>query len=531
MIRISQIKLPAEHTKVQLEQKIKKAVHHAPLKSYQIFKRSLDARKKDQISYVYTIDAEIERESVFLKRNKNPRIAKAERKEYRLPRCRKEIPVRPVVIGMGPAGLFAALVLAKAWLKPILLERGKPVEERMKDVEAFWESGNLNPESNVQFGEGGAGTFSDGKLNTAVKDKYGRNRFVLETFVKYGAPEEILYDGKPHIGTDLLCKVVANMRNAIQEAGGTIRFENKVTDLVIKEGRMTALVINETETLPCDTAVLAVGHSARDTFEMLYENKLYMMPKSFAIGVRVEHLRQKIDESQYGKGAGDKKLPTASYKLTYRASGGRSVYSFCMCPGGFVVNASSEKGRLTVNGMSNHDRMARNSNSAIIASVTPEDFGSEHPLAGIEFQRKWEEKAYRAGNGAIPVQTFSDFKEDKKSDKFGRVLPNTKGKTAFANIRECLPDEISEAIIEGMDAFEKKIKGFSDGDTVLSGIEARTSSPLRMERDESFQSSIPGIYPCGEGAGYAGGITSAAMDGIKTAEQLIENMDKKYNIL
>ena len=290
-------------------------------------------------------------------------------------------------------------------------------------------------------------------------------------------------------------------------------------------------MINGTETLPCDTAVLAVGHSARDTFEMLYKRKLHMTPKAFAVGVRVEHPRQKIDEFQYGKGAADKKLPTASYKLTYRASCGRSVYSFCMCPGGFVVNASSEKGRLTVNGMSNHDRMARNSNSAVIASVTPEDFGSEHPLAGIEFQRKWEEKAYLAGNGAIPVQTFSDFKEDKKTDKFGKILPNTKGKTAFANIRECLPDEVSEAIIEGMDAFEKKIKGFSDGDTVLSGIEARTSSPLRMERDESFQGSISGIYPCGEGAGYAGGITSAAMDGIKTAEQLIENMDKKYNIL
>lgn len=531
MIRISQIKLPAEHTEEQLEKKIKKAVHNAPFKSYQIFRRSLDARKKDQISYVYTIDAELVREQEFLKRNKNPKITKAERKEYHPPVCRKETPVRPVVVGMGPAGLFAALILARAGLKPVLLERGKPVEQRLKDVESFWETGILHPESNVQFGEGGAGTFSDGKLNTAVKDKSGRNRFVLRTFAEHGAPEEILYDGKPHIGTDLLCKVVANMRKSIQQAGGTVRFECKVTDVLIKEGRVSALVINETEILPCDNAVLAVGHSARDTFEMLYSRKLHMTPKSFAIGVRVEHTRQKIDESQYGVGAEDKNLPTASYKLTYRASNGRSVYSFCMCPGGFVVNASSEKNRLTVNGMSNHDRMARNSNSAIIASVTPKDFGSEHPLSGMEFQRKWEEKAYRAGRGSIPVQKFSDFKENKKSEAFGAVLPNTKGKTVFANIRECLPEEISEAVIEGMSAFENKIKGFSDGDTVLSGIEARTSSPLRMERDETFQGSISGIYPCGEGAGYAGGITSAAMDGIKTAEQLIENMDKKYNIL
>lgn len=531
MIRISQIKLPAAHTKEQLEQKIKKVLHNVPVQNYQIFKRSLDARKKDQISYVYTVDVEIEKEPEFLKRNKKPGISKAVKNEYHIPVCKKEAPVRPVVIGMGPAGLFAALILAEAGLKPVLLERGKPVEERVKDVDAFWETGTLNPESNVQFGEGGAGTFSDGKLNTAVKDKFGRNRFVLETFVRHGAPEEILYDGKPHIGTDLLCKVVANMRMAIQEAGGTIRFESKVTDIQTEENRLSALVVNETEVLPCETAVFAVGHSARDTFEMLYGKKLFMTPKSFAIGVRVEHPRQKIDESQYGKAARDGKLPTASYKLTYRASNGRSVYSFCMCPGGFVVNASSEQGRLTVNGMSNHDRMADNSNSAIIASITPEDFGTKHPLAGVEFQRKWEEKAYKAGNGRIPVQKLADFKKNRPSESFGTIYPNTKGKTSFANIRNCLPDEISEAIIESMDAFEKKIKGFSDGDTVLSGIEARTSSPVRMERDETLQGSISGIYPCGEGAGYAGGITSAAMDGIKTAEQLIENLDKKYNIL
>ena len=424
MLNICQIKLPVTHTQEELEKKILSVlrISREELLSWNIARQSLDARKKPELFFVYTVEVSVKKEA----RSKN--VSLLTPKKFTYLRIKEETNSRPVIVGSGPAGLFCAYYLVKAGLKPLVLERGEDADNRLRTVEDFWKTGRLNPESNVQFGEGGAGTFSDGKLNTAVKDKYGRNRFVLETFVQYGAPEEILYDGKPHIGTDLLCMVVANMRNDIQQAGGTIRFENKVTDLVIKRGRLTALVINGTETLPCDTAVLAVGHSARDTFEMLYKRKLHMTPKAFAVGVRVEHPRQKIDESQYGKGAADQKLPTASYKLTYRASCGRSVYSFCMCPGGFVVNASSEKGRLTVNGMSNHDRMARNSNSAVIASVTPEDFGSEHPLAGIEFQRKWEEKAYLAGTEPYPFRRFQILRKIKRLINSERSFLIQKGK-------------------------------------------------------------------------------------------------------
>lgn len=522
MLRISDIKLGTDDTESDLRKKVLKLLGVKNVKSFEISKKSIDARKKPDIHYVYSVDVETDNEEYYAKKIKNSQIVK--KKTYEFPKCGKiDKPV--VIVGTGPAGLMCGLTLAQNGYKVILLERGKCVEERMKDVEAFWEAGFLNPESNVQFGEGGAGTFSDGKLTTGIKDF--RIRKVLEEFHKHGAPKEILYYSKPHVGTDNLSKMVASIRSEIRKLGGEVRFSNKLVNVKTDNGEICGAVVESDSgeyVIETNNIVLAIGHSARDTFYMLHERKLSMNPKAFAIGVRVEHLAHLINESQYGEGYPEG-VPTASYKLTHQCKGtGRGIYSFCMCPGGYVVNSSSEKGRLCVNGMSYHDRAGHNSNTALITTVTPDDFPSDSPLAGLEFQRKYEELAYKIGNGKIPVQLFGDFLKNQMSTKLGNVTPSIKGEWQFANLHECLPDYVCASLEEGMRAFGHKIKGYDAEDTVFSGVETRTSSPLRMERNKQFESNIQGLFPCGEGAGYAGGITSAAMDGIKTAEAIAEKI-------
>ena len=525
MIRIPQLKLQIQHTEADLRIAIKKELHlsHDNF-TYQIKKRSIDARKKQELHFVYAIDVALnEKEEQKILAKSKGKVTLAPNEDYTYQPCgTKPMKHRPIVIGAGPAGLFCAYFLAKYGYKPLVIERGEPMEERVKRVEAFWAGGPLDTESNVQFGEGGAGTFSDGKLNTMVKDPSGRIREVLKIFVEYGAPEEILYLNKPHIGTDNLRHVIVSMRKQMVSWGAEFMFSSKVTDvLVSEEGTLKCVKINDSTIIECDAVVAALGHSARDTFEMLSEKPLQMENKAFAMGVRIEHPQDMIGRSQYGDRYTE--LPAADYKLTHQCENGRGVYSFCMCPGGFVVNASSEEGRTVVNGMSNHDRSERNANSALIVTVTPEDFiaeGFDGPLAGMQFQRKWEEAAYKEGNGKIPIQLFGDLLSGKKSATIGEIVPNTKGETTFADLRNCLPEYVQESLIEGITAFDKKIPGFARKDAVLLGVETRTSSPVRIVRDESFQSAIKGFYPCGEGAGYAGGITSAAVDGIKVFEAI-----------
>lgn len=519
MLRISQLKLPVTHTQEQLEKKLLKMlrISRKDLGHYYIRKRSLDARKKPELYYVYSIDVEIKNEERVLKSMKG-KVQKVSSRPYSVPEHgTARMSDRPVIIGSGPAGLFCAYLLAGEGYRPLIIERGAPVRERKRDVEKFWETGVLDPASNVQFGEGGAGTFSDGKLNTLVKDPAGRNRFVLETFVKFGAPEDILWEQKPHIGTDILIDVVEAMRREIEKMGGEFRFHSQVTDLIPEE---KVLIINDEEKIRAGAAVLAIGHSARDTFYMLCERGFDMEAKAFAIGVRVEHPQRLIDENMYGRdNRGD--LPAASYKLTEKLDNGRGVYTFCMCPGGYVVNASSEPGCLAVNGMSYHGRAGENANSAVIVTVTPQDYGTDHPLSGVEFQRKLERRAWEEGKGCVPVQRFEDFCENKDTEKLGSIKPSIKGHYRLGNVRNIFPEELSFSIRDGIRAMDQKIRGFAGEDVLLSGVESRTSSPVRINRDDSFRSNIPWVYPCGEGAGYAGGITSAAMDGIKVAETLI----------
>ena len=524
MIRVNNIHLSLDYD----DKSVRKAVaqqlriEEKSIKSCKIFRRSVDARKKDSIYFLTTVDAELNiNEDKVCKKCGNAQIAR----KYEYNQMKFGNAPSPIVVGAGPAGLFAALILARSGAKPILIERGRDVDRRTADVNRFWTSGQLDTTSNVQFGEGGAGTFSDGKLNSGTKDI--RQRKVLEEFVSHGAPDEILYNAKPHIGTDMLKGTIKNIRNEIIELGGRVMFETKLVSMAFSDNKLKAITVetaNGDEIIETDNVILAIGHSARDTFYMLHERKLSMNPKAFAIGVRVEHLAHLINESQYGEGYPEG-VPTASYKLTHQCKGtGRGIYSFCMCPGGYVVNSSSEKGRLCVNGMSYHDRAGHNSNTALITTVTPDDFPSDSPLAGLEFQRKYEELAYKIGNGKIPVQLFGDFLKNQMSTKLGNVTPSIKGEWQFANLHECLPDYVCASLEEGMRAFGHKIKGYDAEDTVFSGVETRTSSPLRMERNKQFESNIQGLFPCGEGAGYAGGITSAAMDGIKTAEAIAEKI-------
>lgn len=535
MIRIGQVKLPPDHSEQELLHKIAKLlrVSESDIKNYQIKKKSIDARKKPQLQFVYTIDVEVVNEGQVLKKQKGNQLTLAKNTSYKF-NVSGELPMkhRPIIIGSGPAGLFCAYLLAEHGYKPIVYERGASVEERAKDIANFWKTGVLNTQSNVQFGEGGAGTFSDGKLNTGVKDPMGRNRKVLEIFVENGAPEDILYLNKPHIGTDILIDVVRNMRNRITNWGGEVHFHSQMTDFSLENEALKSVTIQTTDekkVIPAETLVLAIGHSARDTFTMLYEKNIPMEAKAFAVGVRVEHPQKWINDSQYGT-ENPYELPNADYKVVTNLENGRGVYSFCMCPGGYVVNASSEEGLLAVNGMSYHARDGQNANSAIIVTVNPKDYGTGNPLDGMYFQRALEKKAFQAGEGCVPVQRFEDFCANQPTKELGIVVPQIKGRYNLANIRGIFPEEIAKSMELGIKSFDKQIQGFAHKDVVLSGVESRTSSPVRILRGEELEVENTGIYPCGEGAGYAGGITSAAIDGMKIAEIICEkfvSFDKK----
>ncbi len=502
----------------------KMRVDESEIKVFRIAKESIDARKKNNIKFNYAVLIKMDNETKI--------VARANDKDVKIEEVRydaefefgtKAMKHRPIIVGMGPAGMFAGLLMAQKGYKPLIIERGEKVEHRTKSINKFWATGELNTESNVQFGEGGAGTFSDGKLTTRIKDT--RCDYVLEEFVKAGAPDEILYIGKPHIGTDILKEVVKNIRETIIKLGGEVRFNSRLEDINIKDKKVKSVIVNGEE-IPCDNLILALGHSSRDTYEMLYKKGVFMSSKPFAMGVRIEHPQEMINENQYGRYANHPRLKGADYKLTYTSEKlDRSVYSFCMCPGGEVVAAASEQGRLVINGMSEFKRNKDNANSAIVVSVGPKDFASDSPLAGIEFQRHYEALAYKLGgaNYNAPVQLVGDFLKDRVTNKIGSVKPSYAPGYEFADLTKCLPNFATDAIKEALPKFDTRINGFARIDAIMTGIETRTSAPVRIDRNEKLQSiSLEGLFPAGEGAGYAGGIISAAVDGLKVAEIIMK---------
>ena len=539
MLRISEIKLPLDHPPAALKTALLQRLNIAEdaLLHYTVFKRGTDARKKNHILFVYTVDADVRDENAVLQRcSGDAHLAIAPDTEYHfIAKAPKNLDERPVIIGMGPAGLFAGLLLAQMGFRPLILERGKAVRERTRDTWGLWRQGKLDPESNVQFGEGGAGTYSDGKLYTQIKDPRHLGRKVLSEFVKAGAPEEILYVSHPHIGTFRLVSMVEKMRAEIIALGGEIRFQSRVDDIEVSDGQLCGVILASGERIATRHLVLAIGHSARDTFEMLHKRGIFIEPKPFSIGFRIEHPQTQIDRARHGANAGNPQLGAADYKLVHHAKNGRSVYSFCMCPGGTVVAATSEPGRVVTNGMSQYSRAERNANAGIVVGITPEDFprdpaDPDSPLGGVELQRQLESRAFELGGGdyRAPGQLVGDFLAGKASADFGEVQPSYTPGVHLTDLASALPDYAIAAIREALPAFAKQIHGFDRADAVLTGVETRTSSPIRIKRNDADLQSINtcGLYPAGEGAGYAGGILSAAVDGIRVAEAVALSMIK-----
>lgn len=531
MLRISNIKLSIDEDTSTIKKHVlnKLKIKESQLVKYYIYKESIDARKRGKIDFVYTVDAEVNNEEAILKKHPKDVVKVKETKYIGVSMGTEKLKNRPVIIGSGPAGLFAALLLAQKGYQPILLERGLDVDNRSKDIDEFWNNRKFKSNSNVQFGEGGAGTFSDGKLTTRIKDI--RCRKVLEELVNFGSPDEILYSHKPHVGTDILKGVVKNIRNEIIRLGGEVRFDAKVTDIVIENNKITSVVINDKETIESEIVILAIGHSARDTYKMLHQRGVRITQKPFAIGARIEHPQELINKSQYKEFYNHPRLGPADYRLIEHTSDLRTAYTFCMCPGGMVIASASNEFEVVTNGMSEHARDQSNANSAFLVNVTPNDFGSDDPLAGVLFQEKYERLAYELGgkNYNAPAQLVGDFLNDKVSTCLGDVEPSYKPGYTFVDLRECLPEFVTKSMKEALISLDGKLNGFARHDAVLTGVETRSSAPIRIVRDENTLESVnvKSLYPCGEGAGYAGGIVTAAVDGIKCAEKIIEKYSSK----